>query len=100
MHILIYKRYFMKYYATLQDKLTTSLNPISLDILDESYKHKGHAGYREGLETHFHVKIVSEHFTDMPKVQRHRLIYKILKQELADQIHALAIDAYAPGEIS
>ena len=90
----------MKYYDIIQTKLTKELNPSSLVITDESYKHKGHSGYREGLETHFHVKIIADKFSDMPKVQRHRLIYKILKQELREQIHALAIETYAPREIN
>ena len=79
-------------------KLTESLAPQSLKVVDESHHHEGHAGHRPGGQTHFRVYIVSELFKGMTRVQRHRLINQTLAGELAGSVHALAIHAAAPGE--
>ncbi len=86
--------------ARIQAKLTEALAPVRLDLVDESAHHAGHAGMK-GLaaqETHFRLTVVAERFHGMPRVQRQRLIYQILAQELADGVHALAITAQAPEE--
>lgn len=82
----------------LTKKLTEAFGPESLNILDESDRHRGHAGWREGGETHFRVYIVAEAFRGKPRIERHRMINAALAQELAGSIHALAIHAAAPGE--
>lgn len=79
-------------------KLTQGLNPLALDIVDESDRHKGHAGAREGGETHYRVSIVSESFAGKSRVARHRLVYDQLGEEFAGGLHALAVRALAPGE--
>lgn len=79
-------------------KLTQGLRPTRLDIVDESDRHKGHAGAREGGETHYRVYIVSESFAGKGKVQRHRLVYALLADEFAAGVHALALQTLAPGE--
>ena len=78
--------------AALQD----ALQPAALRITDDSHQHAGHAGAREGR--HFSVKIVSERFTDLSRIKRHRLVYDALHILIPRGIHALAIDARAPGE--
>jgi BolA protein len=80
------------------DKLTKAFAPHSLDVVDESHRHAGHAGHRPGGETHFRVTIVADAFRDKSRLQRHRMINAILATELAGGVHALAIDARAPGE--
>ena len=65
-------------------------------VLDESHLHAGHAGAREGR--HFHVRIVSDKFQGLPRLKRHRLVYDCLGPLAPQGIHALAIDARAPGE--
>lgn len=79
-------------------KLTQGLRPTRLDIVDESDRHKGHAGAREGGETHYRVYIVSESFAGKGKVQRHRLVYALLADEFAAGVHALALQTLAPDE--
>ena len=64
---------------------------------DDSHLHAGHAGAREGR--HFSVKLVSERFTGLSRVARHRLVYDSLKPLIDRGIHALAIDARAPGDL-
>ena len=79
---------------TLQERL----QPTELTVTDESEQHHGHAGWREGGETHFRVNIVSEAFSGKSRVERHRLVNEVLKDAFARGLHALAIQAKAPGE--
>ncbi|HEY1862743.1 MAG TPA: BolA family protein [Roseiarcus sp.] len=79
-------------------RLTAALNPTLLDVVDESDRHAGHAGAREGGGTHYSVRVVSSQFERKSRVERHRLIYDLLTAEFADGLHALALVAKAPGE--
>ena len=76
--------------------LREALAPESLEVRDDSHLHAGHAGAREGR--HFHVTIVSSRFNQLSRVKRHRLVYDALQSLIPRGIHALAIDARAPGE--
>jgi BolA family transcriptional regulator, general stress-responsive regulator len=82
----------------ITDKLTAAFRPQSLQVIDESHQHVGHAGHRPGGETHFRLYIVAEAFRGKSRVERHRMINGALATELAGQVHALAIHAAAPGE--
>jgi len=79
-------------------RLTEGLRPVQLDIVDESDRHKGHEGSREGGETHYRVAIVSEAFAGKSRVARHRLVYDQLDEEFAAGLHALAVRASTPDE--
>ncbi len=79
-------------------RLTAALDPILLDVVDESDRHAGHAGAREGGGTHYRVQVVSAEFERKSRVERHRLVYGLLTAEFADGLHALALVAKAPGE--
>ena len=74
------------------------LEPVSLDIIDESHKHAGHAGARDG-GGHYVVNIVSAQFAGKNTVARHRMIYSALGEMMKREIHALTILARAPDEI-
>jgi BolA family transcriptional regulator, general stress-responsive regulator len=78
--------------------LTRALAPVTLDVVDESHLHVGHAGSRPGGQTHFRIHVVSLAFAGKGRVERHRMIYAALAQEIADGVHALALHANAPGE--
>ena len=80
------------------NKLREAFSPQSLEVVDESHLHEGHAGHRPGGATHFRVDIVSEAFKGKSRVERHRMINATLASELAGSVHALAIHAQAPGE--
>jgi BolA family transcriptional regulator, general stress-responsive regulator len=82
----------------IRDKLTNAFQPTRLEVEDDSARHKGHAGAREGGESHFNVLIEAEAFAGRPKVVRQRLVYKALADELAGPVHALSVKALAPGE--
>jgi BolA family transcriptional regulator, general stress-responsive regulator len=81
----------------IRDRLAV-LAPESLEVLDESLDHAGHEGARGG-GGHYRVVIVSREFTGKPVQARHRLVYQALGPMMQKEIHALAIKAYAPGEI-
>jgi len=83
---------------TIERKLTEALAPRHLKIVDDSEKHKGHAGYREGGETHFRVEIVSDAFAGQNRVARQRRVYEILAEELAAGVHALQLKTQTPEE--
>ena len=87
---------------TMKDRiaadLTRGLTPTSLEITDESHLHAGHAGARASGESHFRIHVVAEAFAGKGRVERHRMIYLLLAQEIADGVHALALNAKAPGE--
>ena len=76
--------------------LRETLAPESLEVQDDSHLHAGHAGAREGR--HFSVRLVSERFSGLSRVARHRLVYDSLHDLIPRGIHALAIDARAPGD--
>lgn len=80
------------------NKLREAFLPESLDVVDESHLHEGHAGHRPGGETHFRVYIVSPAFEGKSRIERHRMINATLAEELAGSVHALAIHAHGPGE--
>ena len=84
--------------ATIAQKLTKTFAPLSLEVLDESLLHQGHAGHRPGGETHFRVYIVAEAFQGKTRLERHRMINATLSGELQAGVHALAIHAAAPDE--
>lgn len=84
---------------SIKNKLTEALKPSSLEVIDESHKHAGHAGARPEGETHFHVVIVSDAFEGQKRVARHRMVHKILETELADRVHALSLAMKAPSEL-
>lgn len=81
---------------TITAKLTEKFAPIFLDVIDESNKHFGHAGYREGGETHFRVRIATRHFDGLSRVAQHRAVMDVLDAELKGRVHALAIEVLPP----
>ncbi len=82
----------------LTKKLAAAFTPESLNVVDESHQHEGHAGSRPGGQTHFRVYIVSAAFKGKTRVDRHRMINAVLSDDLTAGVHALAIHAAAPGE--
>ena len=75
-----------------------ALEPLALELVDESEQHRGHAGYREGGSTHWRLSIVSPRFAGQPTVARHRMVYQALGELMQHPIHALAITARSPEE--
>lgn len=85
--------------AEIERKLRAALQPLKLEIEDESHKHAGHAGARESGGGHFNVTIVSAAFAGQGLLQRHRLVYDALGDTMRREIHALSIRALSPEEV-
>ena len=83
--------------ATIRERLAR-LEPLVLELEDESEKHRGHAGYREGGKTHWRLSIVSPRFAGQSTLARHRMVYQALGDLMQNPIHALAITARSPEE--
>jgi BolA protein len=77
--------------------LTAALAPLHLEVIDESAHHAGHAGAQGGAG-HYRVRIIAERFRGHAVLARHRMVYEALRTLIPEQIHALSIDADAPGE--
>ena len=84
--------------ARIREQLA-ALEPVSLDLVDESAKHAGHAGAAPGGQTHWRLSIVSPRFAGQPTVARHRMVYEALGGLMQHPIHALAISARSPEEL-
>jgi BolA protein len=83
----------------IEDKLNSSLAPVSLTVVDESAQHAGHAGARPGGESHFNVTIIASAFEGQSRVARQRTVYGILAKEMAGPVHALSLTTKTPGEV-
>jgi len=83
--------------AKIRERLAT-LDPVVLELVDESAQHAGHAGARPGGDTHWRLTIVSPRFAGQPTLARHRMVYQALGELMQHPIHALAITARAPEE--
>lgn len=88
----------LSYQYRIRHKLTAALAPAVLDIQDDSARHAGHAGHRPEGETHFSLYIVSTVFEGKSILERHRLIYGILADELKERVHALSLKLKTPEE--
>jgi len=82
---------------TIIEKLSVKFAPEHLEVIDDSHKHRGHAGWREGGETHFRVRIATRHFDGMPRLAQHRAVMEALDAEIKGGVHALAIEVISPG---
>jgi BolA protein len=83
--------------AKLESRLRAALDPSDLEIIDDGHRHAGHAGAADG-RGHFTVIVVSERFRGLPVIRRHRLVYEAVGDLMATDVHALSIQALAPGE--
>lgn len=82
----------------IRERLVRELSPVSVEIIDESAKHAGHAGAASG-GGHFIVSIVADAFRDKNLIQRHRLVYDAVDDIMHREIHALSIQAKTPDEV-
>lgn len=87
---------------TIRNKLTSAFAPSEISVTDDSHHHAGHSGATrdDGSqgETHFTVRIVSEKFAGLSRVERQRRVYAALSEEMRGKIHALALTALSPAE--
>jgi BolA family transcriptional regulator, general stress-responsive regulator len=84
--------------AEIEKRLTEALQPVRLEVTDDSEKHRGHAGHDARGESHFSVFVVSEAFAGKNRVARQRMVNTALAELLKERVHALAMVTKAPGE--
>lgn len=82
----------------IEAALLAELSPSRMNVIDDSERHRGHGGWREGGETHFVVEVVSAAFEGKSRLARQRLVMDALKAEFDSGLHALSVTARAPGE--
>lgn len=83
--------------AMIRQRLDAAFSPASLEVIDESHLHVGHAGARDG-RGHFRVRIVSRAFEGLPRLARHRQVYAAMGELMRTDIHALNIEAISINE--
>jgi len=83
---------------TMELKLKKAFSPDFLQLEDESYRHAGHAGANPEGESHFQLLIVSDAFEGVSRVQRQRMIYDVLSEEMKGRVHALVLKTLTPKE--
>jgi BolA protein len=81
----------------LTQRLQQGLAPVQLEVIDDSHRHAGHAGAADG-RGHFTVLVVSQRFEGLGTLKRHKLVYEVVGDMMTTDIHALSIQALAPGE--
>ncbi len=81
----------------IAQKLSIKFAPSHLEVIDESEKHRGHAGWREGGSTHFRVRIAADGLAGLSRVEQHRAVMAAVEDELKAGIHALTIEVIQPG---
>ncbi|MFL6734287.1 MAG: BolA family protein [Sphingomicrobium sp.] len=84
--------------ADMLQRLNSALSPTSIELIDDSEKHRGHGGYNPAGERHFTLLIESPYFAGQSRVARQRLVYAALGDLMRERVHALSIQARAPGE--
>ncbi len=81
----------------MEEKLIRAFSPCTVEVLDQSARHAGHAGSRPGGETHFHVTIEAQAFAGKSRVMCHRMVNEVLADDLNGPVHALALSTSAPA---
>jgi len=82
----------------IEEKLRAALAPERLEVVDDSHRHAGHAGWRPGGDTHFRVEIVAAAFEGQSRVERQRRVYALLGEEFEAGLHALQLRTETPAE--
>lgn len=76
----------------IHQRLRAAFHPDRLEVIDESESHRGHAGFQEGGESHFHVVIQASSFAALSRLARHRAVHQALGKDLMTRFHALSLD--------
>ena len=83
--------------AMIRSRIEAALQPLELEVIDESHLHAGHPGARDG-RGHFRVRVVSRAFDSLSRIARHRLVYEAMDELMRTDIHALNIEAISENE--
>lgn len=89
----------MKVADQIEKTLREGLNPVEIQVVDQSHLHAGHAGARPEGETHFQVRLVAPVFSGKNRVTRHRMVNDLLAELLESRVHALSLQLFSPDEV-
>ena len=82
----------------IEKMISDNINPYFFSVKDVSQEHKGHQSFKEGVESHFEIIIVTEKFHNKNKIERHRIVNKILKEEFLSDLHSVTLKAFSIQE--
>ena len=88
----------MKRKINIEDLILKTFKPELLSVIDVSEHHRGHKNFKEGVESHFEIIIVSEMFINLSRIERHRMVNRILKEEFLSDLHSVVIKTYTSEE--
>ena len=88
----------MKRKIRIENLISKNYNPIFFSVLDVSEQHKGHQNYKEDIESHFEIIIVSEKFKNLNRIERHRMVNQSLREEFLSDLHSVIIKTYTIEE--
>ena len=88
----------MKRKNNIESLILKKYEPNFFTVIDVSEQHKGHQNFEEGVESHFEITIVSEKFTNLSRIERHRMLNRTLKEEFLSDLHSVVLKIYTPEE--
>ena len=83
---------------TIENLILKNYKPKFFSVIDVSEQHRGHQNFREGVESHFEIIIVSEKFTNLSRIERHRMVNRTLKEEFLSDLHSVVLKTYTSEE--
>ena len=88
----------MKRKINIENLILKIFKPEFLSVIDVSEQHRGHENFKEGVESHFEIIIVSEKFINLSRIERHRMVNRILKEEFLSDLHSVVVKTYTSEE--
>ena len=88
----------MKRKINIENLIFKIFKPEFLSVIDVSEQHRGHKNFKEGVESHFEIIIVSEKFINLSRIERHRMVNRILKEEFLSDLHSVVVKTYTSEE--
>ena len=92
------KEIILKRKNTIENLILKNYKPKFFSVIDVSEQHRGHQNFKEGIESHFEIIIVSENFTNLSRIERHRMVNQTLKEEFLSDLHSVVLKAYTSEE--
>ena len=90
----------MKRKINIENLILKIFKPEFLSVIDVSEQHRGHKNFKEGVESHFEIIIVSEKFINLSRIERHRMVNRILKEEFLSDLHSVVVKTYTSQEFN
>ena len=88
----------MKRKINIENLILKIFKPEFLSVIDVSEQHRGHKNFKEGVESHFEIIVVSEKFINLSRIERHRMVNRILKEEFLSDLHSVVVKTYTSEE--